>query len=586
MSVELTHAPSTEQVHGEELVTTALGRFGVMPPYDEPLDEQQTAALELANEFRQRQCALQQERHERSINLRNDLFPTILALSITYHSIRARIVEIEKAINKHHSDVRDRNAVTEEQRATLVSLRAERDATLKAISAARQPWKQLFKDFSEWWANIPDPERPECCWRINWKSVKTLAVRRQLYAGVALPDGPIGRYAALWIELDLRERELEQEYAGRIHSSTRAAIKEASVIKLTRTAPGMRYCYGQAPEPTKWRQLCLNFDGGGLSLADALAGRSRQLRLTRLYSNNKASGEETLYEVEQQIGTSANPHVLTYRMKWHREYPMSVKIRQWYLNVLPDGTRYVVPTCSGVPFRTSRGSDSFTYELLWYPVPGGIEVGRFVGASVCESLVLPHWLVGRIFRVDVLQAEFDNRANAFLKSRGVVPQPQADGKKPRQGVKALEVYLDANPQDAGATNLLYSFDKPLYLAREDAARASRCIEKIYETVANRVCALHAQVLHDDLDLAHEARYRTRDLLRPDLSSDESKRRRQAVAPGKLRECIEKRGLTAAASGWVPVSLPADARNTDIFTSYVQSLGVATGRKQSQPRYRS
>ena len=57
----------------------------------------------------------------------------------------------------------------------------------------------------------------------------------------------------------------------------------------------------------------------------------------------------------------------------------------------------------------------------------------------------------------------------------------------------------------------------------------------------------------------------------------------AVAPGKLKALIDGYGL---ASSDVAYEVPADARETDLFSTYIANIGTKTGRKRSEKCRRS
>jgi len=88
----------------------------------------------------------------------------------------------------------------------------------------------------------------------------------------------------------------------------------------------------------------------------------------------------------------------------------------------------------------------------------------------------------------------------------------------------------------------------------------------------------------NIDLKRIKRYDTRDLLQEDKMPPASREILFAVAPGKLKEMIESSDLVA--SDKVIEVHPEDARETDLFTSYIRKLGDATGPKTNLDNRRS
>lgn len=553
-------------------ITTALGTFGVLPPSrSRPQSSDESDVLAIANEYRLALCDLHQERHNELINLRDRLFPGLFRAMVLSESLSARIYDLEKEIKAHHSDVRDRNAVTADQKTTLEILRKERTKAKVSIAEEKAPWLALFKGFRAWWKSVsPDPER-------GWQDVKMLDKRKVLYAALVLPDGPVGEYARLWIDLDLRERELDREFAPRLHPTIRAEIKEASQPKLGKSAPGIRYRFGKMPDVRPWEKLSIKFVGG-LSVQDAIAGKSRQLRMEPLYTNHCAGGDETTYRVSQQIGTAANPRWAEYLFKMDFLWPVDAVIQRWSLLTRGDKRR-VIPIFANIEPKLRKGSGVATYKLRWSVRQEGVEVAHIWGDHVNERVIVPTWIVQRVLAVAEEQAISDRRCNQLLQSRGATPEA---GKK--QGMEALADYLHEYPLDNSAANLLHDCSKAMHLIRKDAESARRAIEDIYSVVANRVCNLHSQIVHDDIDLAKIKRYDTRNLLQEDVLPAKSREILQAVSPGKLRERMKRAKLPA--SGDVPQQPPPAARETDHWTSYVRLLGQKTGTKPNARRHRS
>lgn len=547
-------------------MTQAIATFGV---YGQPSDDER-AVLDLADEYRRELCLLYQQQHNETVDLRDKLYPGLFAAMVESERLYAEIHDLEKAIKAEHSEARDRNAISDEQREHLESLRLARKQAQAEIVSQKKPWLAMLKEFRAVLREAAD-----------WKNVKSLAKRRVAYASLAWP-AHLADYAEMWLRIDLDRRELGERYqAAGLHSAIRAEIVEASQPKLGKDKPGIRYRYGHQPNPRPWEKLPLHIPGG-LTLADAIAGQSRSLRLTAIYANHPAGGMETVYEVRQQIGTADWPRMIAYRMKLDKEVPLSAQINRWSL-VVRGRKRFVVPTATAMDFSKPIGKGLLTYDLTWTVRKSGVQVCEFVGEHVHERLILPTWLVEKRMAVSAAQTACDNAANEFLEQRGI-----ARSKSPGSlhGVEALADFCGMHPQDNAAANKLYDFQRRLKRAHKDAASAIGCIEKIYETVAKRVCCLHSELAADPLNLAKVKRYDKRDLLREDVLPKPSRELLHAVAPGKLSALLKRYGL---ASAEVPEGFPGTARSkptTDVFTSWIASIGVKTGTKPAGACHRS
>lgn len=551
--------------------TTALDRYAVRGRVpQEALD-----VLSLADEFRVNYCARQQLRHDAFINLRNDLFPSLLPSLERHERAKARVTRLEQEIKSHHSEKRDRNAVTPEQEEHLRDARSERKESKAAAKDAQKPWFDLQKQFREQWKVMAD-----------WKNVKSLEKRRAMYADISLA-GDVARYADLWMEHDLAERELFVEYQLRgLHSAIRAEIVESSKPKTSRTSPGMRYRYGRRPEPESWEKLTIQF-AGGLTLAEAHDGMPG--------FTLEPEERSDMLRVHQQIGTAAKPERIAYRIRVHRPIPADAVLQRWTLRVtreqqthhMKDGSvrevervrGFAVPIAKTCDRDKPLGSGVLHYDLSWSVCEGGVNVCRFWSDHVNEFLVVPAWLLAARMAVTPEQAEIDERCNRFLAERGAT----TSGKK-LQGLSALEEFADKWTSDVGAANLLDECNLRMWRAKRRSKRAERRIEHLYKNVVRRVCCLHDKIVHDKLDLAWAARYATRDLLVVDEIPRESRAIRQAIAPGKLRLYMQQYGLDA--SDEVRDPPPALTRETDVFTSYVASWRPAKRRRIANSGRRS
>ncbi len=558
--------------------TICLDRYGVRSRLsDNVLD-----ALDLANDFRRDHCAIQQVRHEAMVNLRNELFPSLIASLERFERAKCRIYEIERRIKELHSEKRDRNAVTKQLAAELQAARKER-ATAKALVAEeRKPWYATERAFKVAFRELAD-----------WKNVKSLAKRRELYQSFVADSVPsdlptnveaMQRYAALWMDWDLRERVCSAEYQARgLHWSIRQEIVAASAPKLSRTGPGMRYRYGVEPEVRPWSRLTIQFAGGW-----SLGKSSRKdFRLTRIRGN--------LWHVTQQIGTSAESRIVEYEINVHRPFPSDMVIQRWTLDVQKEmvlwrsrngDCRYVErlrATAQPVARTAGRdkpiGSGTLHYRLGSEIVAGGVRVAKFWGEHVNESIIVPASVIAPLMSLASAQQAADSAANDFLLSRGVAVNGRLTG------YPLLRSYISDQPGDVAAQAWRDSLALSLYRAAREQQRAQRRLVDIYRVVANRVCSLHADIHHDATDLSKAKRYATRNLLQRDEREQYERTIAFLCAPGKLRLAIKNHGLPAA-SGDVAPEPPAGSRETDVVASYVASLAPSQTASKWRNRRRS
>lgn len=563
-------------------MTQALGTFGV---YGRPGDAE-IEILTLADQYREKLCHIQWDRHRAITDLRNAAFPDLFSAMAEMEAVSASIWIVEKDIKAHHSDVRDRNAVMLHQRNDLESLRIHRKQLQSQVSTLRKRWVDVLRARAMHWKTLAD-----------WKDVKSLSAREELYSLIDWPSdsatyaaldtagkltGPVDptvveQLGRLEMDFDLRLRRLSAEYQSLgLHSAIRAEIVESSEPKLKKDGPGMRYEYGRKPDPKPWEKLSLHFPQG-LKFADCLSGKCKSLSFSPVYTQHKASRSHTVYRVRQQIGTADKPRVIEYRVKMTRELRDEDTIHRFSLVVRPNGKREMIPIVKR-DIEKPTGTGTFAFDLSWRRAPSGIQVCHFLGEHVNERLILPQWLIDRRLAVTAAQERCDREANELLESLGSPPQPDE-----RQGVAALETFVATHPAATGAGNTLDDLTAELSRARRMMQRAVRCIEKIYETAAYRVCSRHAGVVADPIDLQTVKRYDTRDLLRYDPLPSKSREYLAAVSPGKLSALLTHYGL--ASVDVLPKNLEV-ARESDLFTSYVQSMAVATGPKLNAMTNRS
>lgn len=548
------------------MTTQALASFGVYGS----AGEDELAVLELANEFREAYCLLQWEWHRTECNLRDVLIPTLFPAMVEASHVAALIWQCEREIKAYHSHVRDRDAVTQEQDQRLRDLRDQQQQAAAILRPLRSQWIARLKAWRDWRKAAAD-----------WKNVKSLVRRREAYAALVWPNEH-AQIGTAWCEWDLRCRELSESFQNRgLHSSIRAEIIAASKPKLGKDGPGMSYEFHRSPKPKPWQKITLQI-AGGLSIAGAESGIG-SLSLTPRYENHKARGAERIYRVRQQIGTISHPRWVEYSVKFHRPLPENLRIQRWTL-VVKGSRRTCVPVFAGVELRKPRGEGTVTCTIDVQRVAGGVRVATFAGCNINETLIVPQWIVEEAMAVSAAQIIADTQANSLLAERGE-PTPHARF----QGTTALLAYCKRNPDDTAAAEELRGHERCLAVALKESQRARRCITSIYETVTYRVAARHSTLVLISPNLAKQKRKKTRDLLQPDPLSDNVRLLRQTVAPGRLKELLLRSGMEdgeGAASDEAQREHPVVARGTDVFTTYIAELGLATGTKPQENCRRS
>lgn len=518
------------------------------------------AVLDLADEFRRELCAIHHERHRLIVDTRNATFPRLWAALVEYELISAKIYEIESAIKALHAAKRDRNVRTPEQEAALTAMRERRTEVAAIIRSEKAAWIDWLKAYRKHFGALAD-----------WKKVKTLAKRRVLYDAIEWPAG-MREFGAAMLALDVRERELSGRYQELgLHSAIRGEIVAASKPKLGKSGPGMRYEYRRPPQPEPWRKIILQFVGG-VKYADLLAGKNRSLSIT---PDDRGRNR---YRTSHQIGTAKVPRRIEYTLHLQRPINPEEVIQRWTLVVTREQqrhfsgrgwfertTRSIVPVVASAIVKP-QGDGVLTYSLSWTRKKFGVQIAHFYGDHVDERLIIPAEIVERRMAAKEAEAECDIQANVYLSSVGELPPA---GK--RQGVDALETYVAANPTDNAAGNLLDECELHIHQARRAAKKALRTIEKIYETVALRVCSLHGSIVLPTIDLKKMKQYNKRDLLKDDVIPLKSREIMHAVAPGKLHALLKGYGLPVASDN---VAIPPNTEETDLFSTWV------AGRSQS------
>lgn len=566
--------------------TRALATCGV---YGRASDDEM-AIIDLANEYRRELCLLLYGQHMETTLLRNRLFPSLYRAMELKESNLARIFAIERLIKEHHSDVRNRNAVTDEQRDQLRTARAMKATHVLNVRREMQPWNALCRSFKTTFSEAAE-----------WDRIKLLSRRRQAYAALTWP-AEMEEYAEVYLRYDLLVRELGQAYKARgLHSAIRKEIYDASKPKLVKDGPGMRYRWGRQPQPKPWTKITLQFGGGGLLMSRACSTSSPSFGLEALYTNHKSHDrDETVFTVRQQIGTREFPRLITYRFKLHKPLPETARLQRWSLVVNGDRKRSVIPIVSDMPFGKPIGNGVLAYDITWTRRSSGVQVAQFAGDHVNETLILPNWLVDQRMSLKDEQQRCDLLANAWLEEQRGISSSRAPGS--RHGTDALEDYVDEHAGDLAAANILVECLHDLRVAQRVSSRAIRTIEKIYDVVVWRVCQLHSRLVVDPIDLARVKRYSTRDLLRVDVLPPPSREILHATAVGKLQARLRHYGLAEIptprrtdatpeenpppASGPVHPELPEVSRDTNLFSTYILSLCTRTGPRPQRPNRRS
>lgn len=559
--------------------------------------EAERSVLALADEYRFARHASHHEEHRKIIDFRNNLFPELFAAMRLFETCKAKIYELELAIKQHHSRVRDRNAVMEEQEKALRALRDSRKALLKDVQEKRNVWFAFQAQFrlavqqAADWKNIKTLERRiEQLARIDWEESvsaarsnaekkftaespgeKRDALERKFEStwGEEFPTNWFNLYSQIVFECDLSRRRLSREYQDRgLHSSIRGEIDKATKPKLSKNGEGTRYRYGFTDKPKPWMKLSLQFSGG-LLVASSFAGRNPQLEMNR---------RGRIIQVSQQIGTAAFPQRLTYRFKVPKsgpELPMDAKIQRMSLVVkqIPDDTpdgrweRYITFTVDKDLPPKHKGTHRLDCKLRWTMRKEGVEVAEFSSPVCRERLIVPRALIERRLAMSVAQCECDNEANRFLDKAGI----DVSEIKP-SGLAGLANFVHEHPGNKRADNLLLHLNRKLRHSWRIQRSAMRAIEHLYFNVAKRLAEIHGSIEIQEINLSNLKRYATRDLLKDDLLPPRSREILHAVSPGKLKSALLR--AMPKASGEVTEKTPAVLacdETTNVFTTYVNSF---------------
>jgi len=585
--------------------TRALASFGV---YGLPTEDE-LAVLKLADAFREELCDQIWQEYRKEIDIRNAI-PGVFDAMVHLEHLKSFIYAIESVVKQRNAKERDRNAITVEENLKLKAARSELESAEKLKKEKLKGWWDLKKSFSKWLGESGQAR----------KNAKTLESRKAILGNLACPT-EFKPLFDLYLFSDSGRRGLSDKYqALGLHSSIRAEIVVASEIKIKKDAPGIRYFYDRKPSPQPWTKIVLQISGG-LKVSEALDGTAT-LKLTPIYTNHKKSGDETIYEVQQQIGTRQHPRLLTYSVKLHRSLKQHATIQRWSL-VVRQNKRLVIPIVTDMDFSKPAGQGVFAYDLGWRVTNEGVQIAQFFGTHVNETLILPNWLVAARMSYKEFQSKWDAEANTRLKVTGYTGKVT--------GVAGVYEFLKRH-DDLSMRNWMDDCEYHARAAHTLQKRAERTIVKIYELVSSRVCRLHDTIVPDSIDIAKLIRSKTRDLTRPDDIASSTRERRQCLAPGKLqalllgyglktllvdcagesnvclncgannptsrdkkRKCRKCKHTWDRDEGAVLVRLArADmldpnldtSRNTDLFSTYVKSLGVKTGPKTNKPNHRS
>lgn len=555
--------------------------------------------LAIADKYRLARYSSHLNEHRENIDFRNRHFPKLYSAMVDWERAKASCLRIEKEIKKHHSDQRDRNAVRPDQDKELRAWRKAAAAAHKVVRSERTHWYGFQRAFREAfrvaadWKNVKDIEKRRDLYRdLEWGSLAQLARRTAAEAIANEKDSDkqermikrfdatdwnaapalLSEYADIFLRRDMERRELSREYQDLgLGSGTRGEIDAATKPKLNQTGPGTRYRYHQSSLPKPWKKLTQQF-AGGILVRDAMGGRSPKLRLTS--HPRKNSLVATL-----QFGTKKFPVFVKCVFRAHKPLLPSDVIQRVSLVIdqRPDDTddgywkRSLHFTVARSLPPKAKGVDILNVRLRWTRRKAGIEVAEFVSPTANERLILPDWLIRRRVLLQYVQMKCDSEANAMLTERGV-----DTGTLKPSGVAALEEYQSTH-EDNHIAAAQVTFRRRIRRARLIETWTIRTIETIYHTVASRMASVHSAVRIKELDLQEIKRYDSRDLLREDRLPPASRTILHAVAPGKLKAYLRTALPVANASGKVAADSPGVARESDIFTTYVLSLGPRGGR---------
>ncbi|MCI0558276.1 MAG: transposase [Nitrososphaera sp.] len=585
--------------------TRALASFGVYGP---PSDDE-VAVLKMANAFRKELCQHIWEEYRKEIDIRDNL-PGVYDAMVKHEALKATVFAINRSIKERNSQERDRNSATDEDILRLKTAENERDLAEKVKKEKLRVWWDLKTRFSKWLSTSAESR----------KKAKTLKSRAALLDSLVCPNEFQVLFDLYGFSQSGRRALSDKYQALGLHSSIRGEIIAASEIKRKKDGPGIRYSYDREPEPESWTKLTLQISKGR-TVSEVLKG-TPSLNLTPVYTNHKKSGDESRYTVNHQIGTEDHPRLLTYDAKFHVPLNLNARIQRWTL-VIDGNKRTVVPIMTDMDFSKPTGSGMFAYDIGWRVTEEGVQIAQFLGTHVNETLILPNWLVSARLSYKEFQAKWDAEANLELKLVGY------EGKI--TGIAGAYEFLKRH-DDLFIRDKITQYEREDRQARRIEKRAERAILKIYETATSRVCRLHDTVVSDKIQIVNLKRSKTRDLTKPDEIAKSTRERLQSLAPGKLQALLKGYGLkelvvdcaneskicpncgaknkssrdklrtckkckqtwdrdmgaviVRLARAGMPSPSLNTARKTDLFSTYIESLGVKTGTKTNSPNYRS
>jgi hypothetical protein len=511
--------------------TQCLAKFGVF----NKSSSREREILDLATEFKEALAESHWNEHRATVDFSYEYIPSLFPEMIEANRLGILAHACEEEIKGENIKQRTRNSKTP-LREKLSKLKDQKKAAWSRVKELRKGFYALQKSFREALANHKPPVKDGL-----WKNVKTLDKRQAAYT--ALLDsltGDLKRYAELKIKFDLERRSLGEKFQGLgLHSDIRIEIVDSVEPKLpSKDGPGMVYAYGEFPEVSPVRKLTIQLKGGGKTLEQLLAGAETQIKLELVSERVKGRMDrvESIYRVRQQIGNTAQPCTLAYKVKVHREFPRNAIIKRWSLCVDDLGRRYVTPIIDAD--HTKRIGDGYVAFDLGFRAHGeGLKVCYFLGDGIHEELVLPGWLVNKFRAVYSMQSVMDLKAEVFLSSRGIEP-PSGPRKNPIKTVESMA--LEAT--DTAAQNFMDEYHLHENRRLKMWRSAIRARQNIYEHAAECVRRRHSHIILDTIEIkAMMARKQVEDTT-PELQKI-IRQNRQIASIGSLFALLKKSGLT-------------------------------------------
>lgn len=501
---------------------------------------------------------------------------------------------------------------------SLQEAKANKEAAIKILNIAESRCSQIAVDWEPLKASQAKMKSDRESRKAELKRLGIVGPNDKRRHDVPVPQYTDGTYenavTAMFEKFYSDQKELSARYQKLgLHSTIRAEILDA-IADMTFTCDPLKP--GDiAPHSSLSVQIKAK-SGHSAPTFDELMAGSYGLAIQYVGSGTGKNNDCHLYHIRQDVGTRDVPRVAEYDMLLHRPIPANASMQRWtlVLGEKPYVTVMIGKTVVACESKTSYVTND--YSTGRQVAGGGLLVCHFLGEHINEPVYLPGWLVEKFQRVDELDEMLAESAGDLLKSLGL---SERDHK--------ITTIRNSSSQFSECADWLSRFDRTWNARNKMLKQARGCRDAIFHTVAARVSKLHTHLIEDPIDLAELKRNKTRDRRRDHDLSDRNRRNFQIAAPGELRRILRETNLDRSikittehssrtcpncghvnaesaktkliecemcrgfwdrdsegacvehlARGGVDHGKLLVARNTDVITTYIASLGQKTGPK--------